>query len=382
MLLAFIAKNKMGFIDDSIPQPASTNDLLYGAWNRCNSMVNSWILNLVAREIRSGTTWENSFIKPMLHKFSKHKILWDEMKEFQPILILMMNPLPLITTTKCYFVDLIIMFLSVVQEERQRPINQEIMKGYLWLPTTQEIWRALSKAFYDGSDELQVFFLNKKAFNAKQSGGLDGDFEQVRGEILRKDPLPDLEECYALIQREAVRHASMKAEFDNLDTSTMVSHCFEIVGYLDWWDHNRDQRKKDSKKTSTTAIVEIKIEANVAEKAFALVVATDYGDRSHLLDLPHKKLFPQPMDIQTRQTIGCGIKRGKLYYLDLQSKDSNKLRQALMTDGSEGEKKKFEIWLWHQRLGHASFGYLKKLFLSLFAKSDISGFDCDICELA
>ncbi|RVW79438.1 hypothetical protein VitviT2T_030422 [Vitis vinifera] len=51
MLLAFIAKNKMGFIDDSIPQPATTNDLLYGAWNRCNSMVNSWILNLVAKEI-------------------------------------------------------------------------------------------------------------------------------------------------------------------------------------------------------------------------------------------------------------------------------------------------------------------------------------------
>ena len=52
-------------------------------------------------------------------------------------------------------------------------------------------------------------------------------------------------------------------------------------------------------------------------------------------------------DIQIRQTIGCGIKRGKLYYLDLQSKYSNKLQQALMTDGFEEEKKKFEIWLWH-----------------------------------
>ena len=67
--------------------------------------------------------------------------------------------------------------------------------------------------------------------------------------------------------------------------------------------------------------------------------------------------------IQTKQTIGCGIKREKLYYLDLQSKDSNKLQQALMVDGSEGEKKKSEIWLWHRRLGHASFGYFKKCFL-------------------
>ncbi|RVW67518.1 Retrovirus-related Pol polyprotein from transposon RE1 [Vitis vinifera] len=119
--------------------------------------------------------------------------------------------------------------------------------------------------------------------------------------------------------------------------------------------NNRDQRKKDSKKTTTATVAEIKIEANVAEKASALVAATNHGDRFHPLDLPHKKLFPQPMDIQTRQTIGCGIKRGKLYYLDLQSKDSNKLQQALMADGSEGEKKKSEIWLWHRRLGHASF---------------------------
>ncbi|RVW76011.1 Retrovirus-related Pol polyprotein from transposon RE1 [Vitis vinifera] len=130
--------------------------------------------------------------------------------------------------------------------------------------------------------------------------GLDGDFEQVRGEILCKDLLPDLEECYALIRQEAVRHASMKAKSDNPDTLAMTHHtksrCFEIVGCPDWWDHNRDQRKKDSKKTSTAVVAEIKIEANVAEKASALVAAIDYGDRSHPLNLPHKKLFPQPMD--------------------------------------------------------------------------------------
>ena len=49
-------------------------------------------------------------------------------------------------------------------------MSPEIMKCYLRLPTAQEIWSALSKVFYDGSDELQVFTLNKKAFTAKQSG--------------------------------------------------------------------------------------------------------------------------------------------------------------------------------------------------------------------
>ena len=37
--------------------------------------------------------------------------------------------------------------------------------------------------------------------------------------------------------------------------------------------------------------------------------------------------------------IGCGIKREKLYYLDLQLKYSNKLQQALMTYGSKGGKR-------------------------------------------
>ena len=111
------------------------------------------------------------------------------------------------------------------------------MERYIHLPTAQDIWKALSKAFYDGADELQVFTLNQRAFSAKQNArplsiyygelieifseldhcdkvvmvdetdiasyqkllqrqrvhiflaGLEGDFEQVRGEILRKDPI-------------------------------------------------------------------------------------------------------------------------------------------------------------------------------------------------
>nr|CAN61270.1 hypothetical protein VITISV_020532 [Vitis vinifera] len=276
--------------------------------------------------------------------------------------------------------------------------------------------------------------------------GLDGDFEQVRGEILRKDPLPDLEECYALIRREANWQDQSKTNHPkinpNIDKSTFKcthcnktghtkSCCFEIMGYPDWWDHNHDQWKKDSKKTSTAAVAEIKIETNVTEKASALVAATDYGGKflntstpvinsawiidsgatDHMtfdsrqvspfrpssqkivsiangnttpvirkgsltltdtLNLDSILVVPSLdynllsvsqitttlscivifwpefcvfKDIQIRQMIGCGIKRGKLYYLDLQSNDSNKLRQALMADESEGEKKKSEIWL-------------------------------------
>ena len=53
-------------------------------------------------------------------------------------------------------------------------------------------------------------------------------------------------------------------------------------------------------------------------------------------------------DIQTQQTIGYGIKKGMLYYLDLESTKSNKLQQALAVNSTTSSKKMNEIWLWHR----------------------------------
>ncbi|KAM7531655.1 hypothetical protein LguiB_035065 [Lonicera macranthoides] len=86
-------------------------------------------------------------------------------------------------------------------------------------------------------------------------------------------------------------------------------------------------------------------------------------------------------DIQTKKTIGYGVRRGKLYYLDLEFKNTDRLHKALNTSTSE-KKITDELWLWHRRLGHASFAYLKKLFPRLVHKVNSSGFHCEICELA
>ena len=88
-------------------------------------------------------------------------------------------------------------------------------------------------------------------------------------------------------------------------------------------------------------------------------------------------------DIQTRRAIGYGIRKGKLYYMDLTLDNTSRMTQALSVDTSHGEPKSIaDIWLWHRRLGHASFGYLQKLFPSLFVKCDVSSFKCNVCELA
>ena len=252
-------------------------------------------------------------------------------------------------------------------------MSPEIMKRYIRLPTAQDIWKALSKAFYDRADKLQVFTFNQRAFSAKQNGrplsiyygelieifseldhrvklvmvdetdiasyhkllqrqrvhiflvGLEGDFKQVRGEILRKDPVPELEECYALIRREDVQHGVMNRQLKNSEASAMVtrnrsdqnwspqqqqdqkrsihpktanggnkssykcthcdqtshtkSRCYELVGYPEWWDHSRDSRKKNSKKASTAAIVETKTKDDSGEKSSALAAAAGNGGK-------------------------------------------------------------------------------------------------------
>ncbi|KAL5564170.1 hypothetical protein UlMin_027334 [Ulmus minor] len=116
MLMALTAKNKIEFVDGIIPRPNST-DLLFSSWRRCNSMISSWIINVVAKDIADSllyldsafVIWKDLFdrfsqgngprifqIKKQLSSLSqgsldvssyytKLKILWDELREFQPV---------------------------------------------------------------------------------------------------------------------------------------------------------------------------------------------------------------------------------------------------------------------------------------------------------
>ena len=50
--------------------------------------------------------------------------------------------------------------------------------------------------------------------------------------------------------------------------------------------------------------------------------------------------------------------------------------------GQSGDSGIEQIWLWHRRFGHSSFGYLKHLLSSLFSDFSISDFQCESCILA
>ena len=89
-------------------------------------------------------------------------------------------------------------------------MSPRIMKRYLHLPTALDIWKALSKAFYDGIDKLQVFAFNKKAFFAKQKGRMlfvyYRELTEIFGELDHRDKVimaseKDVESYRKLVQR-------------------------------------------------------------------------------------------------------------------------------------------------------------------------------------
>ena len=53
-------------------------------------------------------------------------------------------------------------------------------------------------------------------------------------------------------------------------------------------------------------------------------------------------------DILTRKILGYGVRRGKLYYLELPEIGGSKINQANKT--SSKDKARATIWLWHRRL--------------------------------
>jgi transposase InsO family protein len=87
-------------------------------------------------------------------------------------------------------------------------------------------------------------------------------------------------------------------------------------------------------------------------------------------------------NIHTKEKIGSGRQSEGLYYLENVSQQTHNGALAHLASDHIQDKNKKEIWLWHKRLGHPSFSYLKKLFPSLFHKCNISDFLCETCVMA
>ena len=128
-------------------------------------------------------------------------------------------------------------------------MEPSLVNRYIRLLTAKAVWEAVEQTFYDDSNETRIFELNRKCFTTKQNGrslpinynelvgmfqeidqrttsqnntvgavvqetaiiahqrvhmflsGLDSEYDQVCGEILRKDPKFTLEQSYAYVRK-------------------------------------------------------------------------------------------------------------------------------------------------------------------------------------
>jgi len=87
-----------------------------------------------------------------------------------------------------------------------------------------------------------------------------------------------------------------------------------------------------------------------------------------------------------KEIIGHGTERGGFYYIDEVAHKGHVMiahkghvmlaykGHAMLAYGTVTR----QLWLWHRRLGHPSFGYLKNLFPSLFT-SNTEAIKCETC---
>ena len=93
--------------------------------------------------------------------------------------------------------------------------------------------------------------------------------------------------------------------------------------------------------------------------------------------------FPSYFDFQeltSGKTIGSARESGGLYFFE----EGSKLKRPVQSTcyGSVSFIANKEIMLWHCRLGHSNFHYLKHLLPDLFKNKNPSSLQCEFCELA
>ncbi|XP_076945351.1 uncharacterized protein LOC143616402 [Bidens hawaiensis] len=248
MKLALQVKNKIGFIDGTCIR-STTNDILARQWDRCNSVVLTWLLNSMSEDLYLGQVYS-----------TLASGVWKESKE---------------TYDK---VDGSVVF-NLYQKINGFSQNNQSLSDYyhklniMWKQLDQILQLPTctcnaSKQFNDFNHLIKLMqFLM----------GLDSGYESVRTNILMREELPTIKDAFAIISREESHRTSNSGTqkgqtqtvgfvsksnqfFDNKKIPSRnsnqnlkcsycnkvghtVEKCFEIIGYPAWMKPRSGQLK-------------------------------------------------------------------------------------------------------------------------------------------
>jgi hypothetical protein len=183
MSMALSAKNKMGFVDGSLPKPESSSPE-YLSWNRCNNMVLSWLLNSVSQEIAASIIYIDSAEE-----------MWSDIKErFSqqngPRIFQLQKSISALSqgnhSVSSYFTSL---------------------KG-LWDELNN--YRPFPLCSCGASRTINEYQHREYVFQFLM--GLDDSFAHIRGQILLMDPLPQINKIFSMVLQEE-RHREISSTF-------------------------------------------------------------------------------------------------------------------------------------------------------------------------
>lgn len=173
MRMALRAKNKMGFVDGTIPKPDPSSDI-YSQWERVNDMICSWILHSIMPELSSSIIYSESALD-----------IWNDLKErfSQP------------NGTKIYQLK------RSLYECKQAHLS---VTAYFTL--LKSIWDEL--ASYDSpppctcgaSKAISSYYQREQVIQFLY--GLDESYAPLRGQLLLYEPLPSVTKMYSFVLQE------------------------------------------------------------------------------------------------------------------------------------------------------------------------------------
>ncbi|XP_076960870.1 uncharacterized protein LOC143637344 [Bidens hawaiensis] len=173
MFLALQVKNIVGFIDDSCKRSLD-NEVLGKQWDRCNSVVLSWILNSVSDELYLGQVFSRKALD-----------VWQDLKEIYDK------------------VDGYVVFSLYQKINSLNQNGSSVSEYYHKLNTMWKQFDAmvqLPSCSCNASEKFNDF--NQLIKLMQFLMGLDDVYQSVRTSLLTRDPLPTIKTAFSIVSRE------------------------------------------------------------------------------------------------------------------------------------------------------------------------------------
>ncbi|KAJ0463519.1 putative RNA-directed DNA polymerase [Helianthus annuus] len=374
MKLALEAKNKYGFIDGKCVK--SENDpVLASQWDRCNSVVLTWLLNSISEEL---------FLGQVFSKLASE--VWTDLKE------------------SFYRVDGSIVYHLYKKINSVSQNGTTVAEYYNKLTT---MWKQFDAMLHLPTCSCQV----AKDFNDFSTliklmqflMGLDDVYQSVRTNLLTRDPLPSVKVAFSVISREeSHRMSSTGSKVQNVSFVSkpnqsfdprkkgsrgsnivlkcthcnMLGHtvdrCFEIIGYPPRFKRRANNNNQSNKVNMANGNKTNSVNGMSSSVGSSGLPFTS-EQIAKLLSLVGEKSGSESQnqnDSSSKRILMSGRQDCGLYFVG----NSGNLMHTCFNSVIKSST-------WHSRLGHPSDQVLAVLKQTLNIQSSEHG-PCDICHRA